>query len=83
MSYISLSNCSSLPETVGKAAIQIDPNDSESLATEMNRILCDETLKQELIKKGFDHVSQHTWEKAAVKMIEIFTNIQKRGAWRS
>jgi len=77
------SNCSSLPETVGKAAIKIDPNDSGSLAKEMITILSDRTLQQQMIAKGFNHVSQHTWDKAAAKMIEIFTNIMKRGAWRS
>jgi glycosyltransferase involved in cell wall biosynthesis len=73
------SNCSSLPETVGEGAIQIDPNDTIALANEMERVLSDKILQQELIKKGFDHVSKHTWEKSAEKMNKAFKNILTKG----
>lgn len=73
------SNCSSLPETVGVGAIQIDPNDIKALANEMERVLSDKTLQLELIKKGFDHVSKHTWEKAAGKLIKVFEDILVKG----
>jgi len=76
------SNCSSLPETVGDAAIKVDSNNTEELAYEMERVLSDETLQSELIKKGFDHVALHTWEKAAAKLIQVFADIQKRGPWK-
>ena len=76
------SNCSSLPETVGDAAIKVDPNNTEELAYEMERVLSDKMLQSELIKKGFDHVALHTWEKAAAKLIQVFADIQKRGPWK-
>jgi len=76
------SNCSSLPETVGDAAIKVDPNNTEELAYEMERVLSDKTLQSELIKKGFDHVALHTWEKAAAKLIQVFADIQKKGPWK-
>jgi glycosyltransferase involved in cell wall biosynthesis len=75
------SNCSSLPETVGDAAIQIDPKDTEALANEMERVLSDKTLQRELIRKGFEHVSNHTWEKAAGKLIHVFEDILAKGPW--
>jgi glycosyltransferase involved in cell wall biosynthesis len=76
------SNCSSLPETVREGAIQIDPNDTEALANEMERVLSDKTLQLELIKKGFEHVSNHTWEKAAEKLINAFKDIIAKGPWQ-
>ena len=76
------SNCSSLPETVGDAAIKVDPNNTEELAYEMERVLSDKMLQSELINKGFDHVALHTWEKAASKLIQVFADIQKRGPWK-
>jgi len=76
------SNCSSLPETVADAAIKVDPNNTEELAYEMERVLSDKMLQSELIKKGFDHVALHTWEKAAAKLIQVFADIQKRGPWK-
>lgn len=76
------SNCSSLPETVGNAAIQVDANNPEALAYEIDRILSDKMLQAQLIKMGLDHVSSHTWEKAAKRLIEVFSDIQARGPWR-
>jgi glycosyltransferase involved in cell wall biosynthesis len=76
------SNCSSIPETVGDAAIKIDPNDPEALAYQMDRLLSDKTLRTQLIKLGLDHVSSHTWQKAAKKLIEVFADAGARGPWR-
>lgn len=76
------SNCSSLPETVGNAAIMIDPNDTEVLAFEIERVLANKTMQSELIKKGLVHVRSHTWEKAAEKMIKVFADIMIRGPWK-
>jgi len=75
------SNCSSLPDTVGNAAILIDPNNSEALASEIEGVLANKTLQSELIKKGLVHVRSHTWEKAAKKMIEVFADVLARGPW--
>ncbi len=75
------SDCSSLPETVGAAAIKVDPNNFEFLAFEVERVLTDRELQLELIKKGFDHVCMHTWEKAANKFIKLFDDIRQRGPW--
>jgi glycosyltransferase involved in cell wall biosynthesis len=75
------SNCSSLPETVGNAAILIDPNNTEALAYEMERVLANKHLQAELTEKGLVHVRQHTWEKAAEKMVEIFSDSMMRGPW--
>jgi len=75
------SNCSSLPETVGNAAILVDPNNTDALACEMKRVLSDEELQKDLIEKGLVHVSSHTWEKASQKMIEVFADVMARGPW--
>jgi len=76
------SNCSSLPETVGNAAIQVDPCNSEALAYQMERVLSDKTLKKQLVTMGFDHVSSHSWHKAAKRLIDAFADAWSRGPWR-
>jgi len=76
------SNCSSLPETVGNAAIQVEPNNHQALAHHIEKVLSDNILRTQLIKSGFDHVSSHTWEKAAKKLINVFTDVRARGPWR-
>ena len=75
------SNCSSLPETVGNAAILIDPNNTGALAHEMKRVLSNKELQIELIEKGLVHVASHTWEKAAQNMVEVFADVMARGPW--
>jgi glycosyltransferase involved in cell wall biosynthesis len=75
------SNCSSLPETVGEAAIQVEPNDTEELANAMETVLSDGALRLDLITKGFEHASKHTWEKAAEKLIHVFENVLAKGPW--
>ena len=76
------SNYSSLPETVEDAAIQIDPENIEELASEIENILSDQTLTNDLVKKGLAHAASHTWEKAAEKLVAVFTEIQSRGHWK-
>jgi len=76
------SNCSSLPETVGNAAIQVDPDNPEELAHEMERVLSDKSLRNNLTTMGMKHAASHTWEKAAAKLINVFTDIQARGPWK-
>ncbi len=77
------SNCSSLPETVGDAALQVDPNNPEELAYAMERALEDENLRKELVKKGYEHAASYTWEKAAQKLIEVFADIRLKGPRRA
>jgi glycosyltransferase involved in cell wall biosynthesis len=77
------SDRSSIPETVGDAAIKIDPDCSDELASEMIRVLTDELLRNALIKKGLAHIKSHSWEKAAKKMIKVFNEINTRGPWKT
>lgn len=75
------SNCSSLPETVGNAAIQINPEDYEELAHAMCDVLTGNTLKVDLVKRGIKHVGRHTWKKAAEKLTHVFADARSRGPW--
>jgi len=47
----------------------------------MKRVLFNKELQKELIEKGLVHVSSHTWEKAAQKMVEVFADVMVRGPW--
>jgi glycosyltransferase involved in cell wall biosynthesis len=75
------SNCSSLPETVGNAAVLVDPDNIEALAQEIERLLKNKAIRSELIKKGLIHVKSHTWENAAKKMMQVFDDVLMRGRW--
>ena len=75
------SNCSSIPETVGEAAIKVDPYNPNELADKIKNVFQNNLLKKSLIDRGLAHVKLHTWEKAVEKMNDVFIDIKHRGPW--
>ena len=59
------SNRSSMPEVAGDAALLADPESVESISDQMNRMATDETLRNELVKKGFERLKRFSWEESA------------------
>ena len=66
-----IANATALPEIAGDAALQADPFDPEALAQQMVRLMTDETLRGELVKKGLQRVADFSWDRTA------------EGLWRS
>ena len=60
-----LSNTSSLPEIGGDAALYFDPYDSASLTDALKKIISDNTLRMQLILKGYERSKLFSWEKTA------------------
>ena len=61
------SNISCLPEVVGNAAVLVDPYSEEDIANGLKRILKDNELRKDLIKKGYERIKLFTWENTAQK----------------
>lgn len=59
------SAASAMEEIAGDAALYTDPNSVEDIADKMMRIYKDETLRNELIKKGEETGRRYTWERTA------------------
>ncbi|HSE61521.1 MAG TPA: glycosyltransferase family 1 protein [Candidatus Saccharimonadales bacterium] len=59
------SNTSALPESVGDAALTVDPNSVKSIAAGIKKVLTTPTLAAELRKKGLKQASKSTWENSA------------------
>jgi len=70
-----VSNVSALPEVCGDAALYVDPNDTQSIAAGMQRVLSDETLRSDLIERGLRRVKNFTWEKTAGETLKVFDEI--------
>jgi glycosyltransferase involved in cell wall biosynthesis len=66
------SNVSSLPEVVGDAAIQVNPENVFDIARGIRDLLLDETLRQELIRRGRIQASRFSWERTARDVLEIY-----------
>jgi glycosyltransferase involved in cell wall biosynthesis len=62
------SNCSSLPEVAGDAALLVDPFSVESIAAALTQMQNDAALRQELIAKGFRNMERFSWEQSAAKL---------------
>jgi len=73
------SNITALPEIAGDAAVLIDPLNIEQIAEAMDKVLSDENLKKDLIKKGLERAQEFTWNKTAEKTKEIYFNLMKNG----
>lgn len=65
------SNCTSLPEVAGDAAILVDPHSTQELREAIECLEHDPSLRNELVAKGFERVKFFTWEKTAHKVQEI------------
>jgi glycosyltransferase involved in cell wall biosynthesis len=70
------SNTSSLPELAGDAALLVDPLDVGALGNAMQRIVNDETLREDLLERGKAQVEKFTWEKAAEVVIRTLEYVR-------
>jgi glycosyltransferase involved in cell wall biosynthesis len=74
-----VSNITSLPEVCGNAAAYCDPYSVEDIAEKLSRLLTDDVLIQELIKRGLEQAKIYSWNKSAQQLSTIFENtIYKR-----
>lgn len=66
------SNVSSLPETVGNAAVQVDPCCYEAIGHAMDRVLTDSELRVDLQQKGFQHAANFSWKRCAESTYALY-----------
>jgi glycosyltransferase involved in cell wall biosynthesis len=71
------SNISSLPEVAGDAAILINPYSVDELADGIWRILSDEELRHQCIKKGIERAKSFTWERCAKNTLDAFNEVYR------
>ncbi len=71
------SNVSSLPEAGGDAAIYFNPNDTNDIADKINKVLGDEKLREEMIKKGYEQIKKFSWEKSAREVLQVLEETVK------
>jgi glycosyltransferase involved in cell wall biosynthesis len=65
-------NASSLPEVAGDAAVLVDPLDVDGLAEALERVLDDDVLRQELIRRGHERAARFTWAAAANALLAAY-----------
>jgi len=74
-----VSNLSSLPETVGDAALFVNPEDFNEIGSALERLIVDSDLRENLIKKGLHHASRFTWKLCAEETYSFYKKIVESG----
>ena len=65
------SNCSSLKEVAGDAALLINPYNTSELADNMAQVLNNSNLAQSLTQKGLERVKEFSWKKTGTQTVEV------------
>jgi len=55
------------------SAILVDPSNAEQIANAAYKLISDKTLRDDIIKKGYENVARFSWEKCASEIAEILT----------
>jgi len=65
-------NSTALPEEIGDAGLLFDPNDPNDLRTKIEEVLTNQSLREELIKRGTERAKMFSWEKCAKETLAVF-----------
>ncbi len=69
------SRASSVPETVGDAAVLVDPGDPADIAAGMCQIVEDPHLRASLCEQGRDRAASYTWERSIRATVELYQRL--------
>jgi glycosyltransferase involved in cell wall biosynthesis len=71
------SNVSSLPEVVGDAAILVSPDNVFEIARGIKDVLLSETLRRDLILRGYEQVRRFSWERTARQVLDTYIDVYR------
>jgi glycosyltransferase involved in cell wall biosynthesis len=79
---VACSNRSALPEVAGDAALLFDPYEQDAVTGAVRRILADERLRGDLVRRGYERVRRFTWENTAAGTLRGYRRAldRKRGS---
>lgn len=69
------SNCSSMPEVAGEAALLVDPRNIRDISEGIKTVCMDKNLRNELVAKGEKRAKEFSWEKSARQTFEIYQKV--------
>jgi glycosyltransferase involved in cell wall biosynthesis len=74
------SRASSLPEIVGDAGMQVDPNDPERLASALELLALNPEMRADFSARGQERAKLFSWEAAARVMLDVYHKVAD-GEW--
>ena len=69
------SNLSSLPEVAGKAALLVDPHDTDAIAEAILRLETNDEARSQLMRSGYEQAKHFTWERAARQLKSVYDDM--------
>jgi len=69
------SNATCLPEVYGDAAHYFNPKVTDDIAKAINDVLTNKTLRDNLIKNGYERIKQYSWKRTAQQTYDIYKEI--------
>jgi glycosyltransferase involved in cell wall biosynthesis len=63
------SNCSSIPEVIGRADALFDPRSDASIAAKLEQVLTDDAFRAELERYGPEQAMKFSWDASAVRAL--------------
>jgi glycosyltransferase involved in cell wall biosynthesis len=69
------SNCSSMPEVAGEAALYVDPYSIESIAEAMVKVCGDVETRERLINLGLSRGREFSWKRTAEKTLGVYRKL--------
>ncbi len=72
------SNCSSMPEVAGDAAMLVDPYDEQSISQAIANVCNDEGLQKRLIRAGLARNRQFNWIVTAEKTLSVYRKVLRQ-----
>ena len=69
------SDCGSLGEVVGSAAALVNPDDTNSIATQLTLLATDAALRRRLRAAGLEQAKKFDWRRTAGETLAIYTRV--------
>ncbi|UTY58020.1 glycosyltransferase [Massilia sp. erpn] len=74
------SDCSSVPEVIGRADALFDPTSVAAISARMQQVLSDSGFAAELARHGLVQAKQFSWDASAARTFDAFEELQARRA---
>jgi glycosyltransferase involved in cell wall biosynthesis len=69
------SKSSAMPEVAGDAALLVDPHDTDAIATALNCLANDPSLRDDLGQRGVRRAREFSWESAVNKTWQVYREL--------
>ena len=69
------SRAGALPETLGDAAVLVEPSDVDGLAGALDRVVHDDEVRADLVTRGCRQVERYSWPRVAPRFVDLYRTL--------